>query len=487
VSVSTNHKIPCLLGFTLCTHRPYTAILDTGAGPNLIRQDQLPPDWETHQPARKPPEATVRDANGRELNVMGHLRLSCRVGNHTTGATFFVLEHLAVPLILGCDYIDKNVHSLQPGIGKVTLKDGSHVSLIRSQPFSGPAIVRCAKQITLPSWSETNVLAVSTAEGLCHLDPQVKPRILRRGYQMADGLAQVTTLVPFDVRVLNMSHRDVPLNKGTILGLAHMDHTNLVCVVDLNDQTAGVGPPSAATTQGRPPTTDWTEALHLDHLPSEARAKVIYTLTPFEAMWNGTLGEMKTPPHRIELLPGAQPVFQPPYRAGKAGRAIEQREVERMLKAGVIEPATSEWASPVVLITKKDGETRFCVDYRRLNAVTKKDSYPLPRMDECLDSLGEAGIFTTLDCNSGYWQIPVAPEDRDKTAFVSHEGLYRFIRMPFGLVNAPATFQRSIDLILMETSFNISRRRYYLQSHRGRTLWTCVQGITATVSSRCLP
>jgi Retroviral aspartyl protease len=151
VSVSTNHKIPCLLGFTSCTHRPYTAILDTGAGPNLIRQDQLPPDWETHQPARKPPEATVRDANGRELNVMGHLRLSCRVGNHTTGATFLVLEHLAVPLILGCDYIDKNVHSLQPGVGKVTLQDGSHVSLIRSKPLSGPAIVRCAKQITLPS------------------------------------------------------------------------------------------------------------------------------------------------------------------------------------------------------------------------------------------------------------------------------------------------------------------------------------------------
>jgi hypothetical protein len=220
---------------------------------------------------------------------------------------------------------------------------------------------------------------------------------------MADDLAQVTTIVPFDVRVRNMSHRGVPLNKGIILGLAHMDHTNLVGVVELKDQTAGVdGPPSASTTHGRPPTADWTSALHLDHLPSEARARVIETLTPFEDLWNGTLGEIRTPLHRIEILPGAQPVFQPPYRAAKAGREIEQREVERMLKAGVIQPATSEWASPVVLITKKDGENRFCVDYRRLNALTKKDSYPLPRMDECLDSLGEAGIFTTLDCNSGY-------------------------------------------------------------------------------------
>ena len=118
-----------------------------------------------------------------------------------------------------------------------------------------------------------------------------------------------------------------------------------------------------------------------------------------------------------------------------------------MLKAGVIEPATSEWASPVVLITKKDGSIRFCVDYRKLNALTVKDSYPLPRMDECLDSLGDATIFSTLDCNSGYWQIPIEERDRDKTAFVTHCGVHRFKRMPFGLCNAPATFQRALDML----------------------------------------
>ena len=107
-----------------------------------------------------------------------------------------------------------------------------------------------------------------------------------------------------------------------------------------------------------------------------------------------------------------------------------------MLQAKVIEPTTSEWASPIVLVAKPNGSTRFCVDYRRLNAITVRDSYPLPRIDECIDSLGDANIFTTLDCNSGYWQIPVRPEDREKTTFTSHEGLYRFLRMPFGLRNA---------------------------------------------------
>ena len=119
-----------------------------------------------------------------------------------------------------------------------------------------------------------------------------------------------------------------------------------------------------------------------------------------------------------------------------------------MMEQDVIEPCTSEWASPVVFAPKKDGSTRFCVDYRRLNAVTKPDVYPLPRMDDCLDSLGDAMIFTTLDANSGYWQLPVAEEDRDKTTFTTFAGTFRYKRMPFGLRSAPATFQRALDIIL---------------------------------------
>ena len=101
-----------------------------------------------------------------------------------------------------------------------------------------------------------------------------------------------------------------------------------------------------------------------------------------------------------------------------------------------------------MFVPKKDGPIRFCVDYLLLYVVTKKDSYPLPRMDECIDSLGEATIFSTLDCNAGYWQVFIAPEDLERTAFVCHEGAYEYERMPFGLTNAPATFQRALDIIL---------------------------------------
>ena len=98
---------------------------------------------------------------------------------------------------------------------------------------------------------------------------------------------------------------------------------------------------------------------------------------------------------------------------------------------------------------KADGSTRFCVDYRKLNAVTVRDSYPLPRMDECIDSLGDAKIFTTIDCVSGFWQVPIKKENQDKTTFVCHHGAFKFVRMPFGLTNAPASFQRALDIILV--------------------------------------
>ena len=100
----------------------------------------------------------------------------------------------------------------------------------------------------------------------------------------------------------------------------------------------------------------------------------------------------------------------------------------------------------MILVPKKDASFRFCVDYRRLNAKTAADSHPLPRMDDCIALLGHAAVFTTLDCNSGYWLIPVTPEDRDKTTFTTHMGTFRHLRMPFGLKGAPATLQRALDI-----------------------------------------
>ena len=119
-----------------------------------------------------------------------------------------------------------------------------------------------------------------------------------------------------------------------------------------------------------------------------------------------------------------------------------------MLAYDVIEPSTSPWSAPVVLVRKKDGRECFCIDYRKLNANTKKDVFPLPRGDEILELLLGAAYFTHLDLVRGYWQINVAEQDREKTAFSAPDRHFQFKRMPFGQTNAPATFQRALNMIL---------------------------------------
>ena len=126
----------------------------------------------------------------------------------------------------------------------------------------------------------------------------------------------------------------------------------------------------------------------------------------------------------------------------------EEACVAEMLTGGQIEPSDSPWSAPVVMVTKKDSRTRFCVDYRRLNLATVKDSYPLPRIDDTLDMLAGKRWFSTLDLASGYWQVSLSPEARCKTAFATHSGLFQFKVMLFGLCNAPATFERLIDQVL---------------------------------------
>ena len=150
----------------------------------------------------------------------------------------------------------------------------------------------------------------------------------------------------------------------------------------------------------------------------------------------------------IELESGTRAIRQRPYRAPLNKRAVIERQVSEMLEQGLIRPSSSPWASPVTLQPKKDGDLRFCVDYRTLNSVTRKDAFPLPRIQDIFDSLVGTTVFSSIDLRSGYFQIPVAPESVPFTAFVTPTGLYEFLRMPFGVTNAPGFFQRAMHSVL---------------------------------------
>ncbi len=151
--------------------------------------------------------------------------------------------------------------------------------------------------------------------------------------------------------------------------------------------------------------------------------------------------------HTIETG-DARPVKQPPRKVPIALAGEEKKAIDQMLKQNIIQESCSPWASPVVLVRKKNGKIRLCIDYRKLNLVTIKDAYPLPTTQECLDAMAGSQYFSSLDMTSGYNQIPLRERDIPKTAFVTKQGLYEFKVMSFGLTNAPATFQRVMELAL---------------------------------------
>jgi hypothetical protein len=159
------------------------------------------------------------------------------------------------------------------------------------------------------------------------------------------------------------------------------------------------------------------------------------------------LGNTHFVEHKINTG-NAAPIKQPPRRVPIALAHEEKAAIDQLLAQNVIQKSSSPWASPLVLVRKKNGKIRPCVDYRKLNIVTCKDAYPLPRIQDCLDAMAGATIFSTLDMTSGYYQVPVRTSDIPKTAFVTRQGLWEFKAMPFGLTNAPATFQRLIELVL---------------------------------------
>ena len=192
--------------------------------------------------------------------------------------------------------------------------------------------------------------------------------------------------------------------------------------------------------------TELTNAIN-PILSTEDKRSLLNTLLSFPDVFGNSLGHTHVIVHNIDTG-ASSPIRQHPRRLPYHHRAEVEKQVRDMLAQGVIQRSISPWSSPFILVKKKDGSYRFCMDYRKLNSVTKIDAHPLPRVDDLLEALNGNTIFSTLDLRSGYWQVGMHPDDRGKTAFSTPGGLYQFLQLPYGFSNAPATFSRAIGVVL---------------------------------------
>lgn len=250
------------------------------------------------------------------------------------------------------------------------------------------------------------------------------------------------------IPVTNISSCSVLLPTGAFIGTSDLLETpHVIAVLDPSARSSPTSRPPAQLPQQFDAVFNSMVSPHLD--PPD-RHRLLALLQKHSSLFDigaAPLGVAQHTEHRIDTGDAA-PLRQRPYRVSASERAVIEKEVDQMLSKGIIQPSSSPWASPVVLVTKKDGSIRFCIDYRRINRITRKDVYPMPRIDDALDTLRGASHFSSLDLRSGYWQIPMAEADKEKTAFATPDGLFEFNVMPFGLCNAPATFERMMDSVL---------------------------------------
>jgi transposase InsO family protein len=382
--------------------------------------------------------------------------LNIQIGKKWTQHTCIVAE-IANDGILGTDYLKSHGLVIDFSTNRVTCDGEILVSRCR-EGTNRVCRVMVAESVILPPGTRTIIKGLAK-KPLSHGNWLVEPLSHTPGNKPVLTAKTLTRTVGtrLPVEILNPTDEEVTLYKYTNLGLLHKisDEKDIIEMPSDEDQVAKVHlePSPNIRPEDTTPLPDEIEKLVNDievpltpNQQTKVRQMLHRNLRIFSTS-DEPYGRTDLVQHEIET-DSQTPIKQAVRRVPIHLRDESRQEVSKMLKAGIVQPSNSPWASPVVLVRKKDGTIRFCIDYRKLNDVTKKDSYPLPRIDESLDSLGKARYFTTLDLASGYWQIGLTDEAKEKSAFCTPQGLFEFIVMPFGLTNAPATFQRLMERVL---------------------------------------
>lgn len=436
-------------------------LVDTGSRVTLIRESVLQKVTEANE--KSPAVANMSHGplvgiTGEEIDIRGCFLMQFALGEHRFDhACYVVADGPAVPVdgILGQDVLSSQRIDLlttrkvlRVGENEIPIwnwrtapatEHGDSVGAGRVTPAG--VSVRLASPCTIPAMSEVVCWAklakpIAAGElGVVETGP-----LSVHGLAGASALVHVTENLRVPVRIANFTLEELTLPRNKNVALFHGAELSaeVECVRAVQKTAEAFSD------------AEIDSLFDIAHVTGEELVELRQVIRRYAGVFARTnldLGQCGEIKHRINTG-DATPVYQRAYRIPYSQREEMDRQVGGMMKAGIVEHSKSPWGSPALLVEKADGSFRFVVDYRKLNSVTRVDPYPLPNIQETLSQLGSARYFSVVDMASGFWQIEMDPTDKEKTAFNTTNGHYQWTRMPMGLVNSPAVWQRTADVVL---------------------------------------
>lgn len=381
---------------------------------------------ETHNNPRGP---EVCFANQMREKLYAYVQVDVEFDSKKTLTTFYV-RNFSHDILLGLDFLH-NSCALIRFQKQTTSIQAAECNMISSSQKNNEILIQSCDTIVIPGRTKQKVQIRSSEplDGYALFEPNKHQMILFPN-ALVNFVDRVATIF-----AINPANTTNTIYKAQTVGklASSKEKRSLKTNHPISWQKGGASPPNIN------PNLEGSQRQQIDEL-----------INRYSRLFADRLdfGQIQSVEHEINLKPEARPFTSAPYERSPGDRKLITAQVQEMLKVGVIRPSKSQFASPVFLVKKRNGEDRFVIDYRKINSMTLDDRYPLPRISTVLDTLSGSTFFSTLDLTSGYWQVPVKEEHKERTAFITCAGLFEFNVMPFGLKTAPATFQRLMDSVL---------------------------------------
>ncbi|UYV68438.1 hypothetical protein LAZ67_5004313, partial [Cordylochernes scorpioides] len=362
--------------------------------------------------------------DGKKLDMVGSIFLNIKIDDETLSHNFVILKTHLRTLILGRDFLKKMNAKIDCKQETIKYDLTNNHDEINFQMLK----IKSAKDSIVPECSMKLIKALVETEDGEYIIEESSKMFQTNGLRLARSLINV-------------------INRETHIWITNPYPRPLKI---MKNQTLAFGSSPAKINVSREREVEKNEEPRFqinENLSPKEQKELKQVLERYGDLFSSRLERTNLAKHWIDTE-DAKPIKHKPYRVSAKERDIIKEQIDEMLTEGIIRSSSSPWSFPVILVKKRDGKYRFCVDYRKLNNVTVKDVYPIPRIDEVMDTLQGSTHFSAIDLRSGYWQVEVEERDKEKTAFTTAHGLYEFNVMPFGLCNAPATFERNMENML---------------------------------------